>query len=75
MASPRLLSVYLNAIMEKNVTAYVESLAVLSDTGFLIYLNYGPEAIIGIQCPDINLRSDSIEGVQSIIEYNYRESY
>jgi len=71
------LSIYLNSIMERNLTAYqpFAALDLSKESDSTIFPNYGQEAIYGIECPDTELRSDSLEGVQSLVNYNYNESY
>jgi hypothetical protein len=75
MGAGRLLAVYLNAIIERNATVYERILAALNQPSSPIYPNYGQEALYGIQCPDIELRSASLEGIEPLVSYNYNESY
>lgn len=75
MAGGPLLASYLHAIFLRDVETYETLSAAINTLNPAIFPNNGPEAILGIQCPDTALRSDTLEGISSQIEYNYKESY
>jgi len=72
-----LLSLYLNAILERDWVTYQKILASLAAPAPKppTFPNNGPEAPYGIQCPDTELRFDNLEDIQPLVDFVYNESY
>lgn len=71
IASVSTMAFYLDAIMQRNLTAYELVTALITTPSQPIYPNLGPEAAWGIQCPDVALRTDELSTFDPIFETWY----